>query len=232
MEEVRAEGDGVVVGDAARVLETEDGVGDELGGPGPIGGLRPGGRLGKARIVAPEEAGEERVGGVFVSDSGEAQFGDEAILEGAKEALNAALGLGTGGRHPVDSELLEEASHLGRGAGALELFVERPARRAGRPKDPMAIRIGGQGEAWAEGELAEEVEVAGGRFLLVEPAGEDLAGGIVDGGMEDEARAAVLEPGMMAAVELDEHPFLGHALTARAMLGWPPPARAGDASLV
>ena len=96
----------------------------------------------------------------------------------------------------------------------------------------MAIGVGCQGKAGAESELAEDVEVAGGRLLFVEPAGEDLARGVIDRGMEDEPRSAVLEPGVMAAVELDEHPFLGHAITARAVLGWPAPARAGDAGLV
>jgi hypothetical protein len=36
LQHMGAEGDGVVVGDDARVLETEDRVRDELGGPGTI----------------------------------------------------------------------------------------------------------------------------------------------------------------------------------------------------
>ncbi len=232
LQHVRTERDGMVVGDDARVLEAEDAIRDELGGPGTIRPLRPGCRPGKARIVAPEESGEKGVRGVFGGDARKTQFRNEPILQGAKDALNAALGLRTGGGHPVDPEFLQEASHLSRGARALELFFEAPVRVAGASEDAMAIGVGGEGEARAAGELAEDVEVAGGRFRIVKPAGEDLAGRIIDGGMEDESGATVFEPGMMAAVELDEHAFLGHAIAAGAMLWRAAPAGAGDAGMM
>src|SRR2546426_2906302 len=55
LEDVRPEGDGVVVGDDARVLETEQRLGDEVGGPGAIRGLGPSGGGGKTRSVAVGE---------------------------------------------------------------------------------------------------------------------------------------------------------------------------------
>lgn len=232
LKDVRAEGDRVVVGDDARVLKAEDGIRDEMGGPGAIGALRPRRGPGKARIVAAEESREEGVRRVFVGDARKAQLSHEPILQGAKDALNAALGLRTGGGHPVDPEFLQEASHLSRGARSVELFFEAPARGAGASEDAMAIGVGGEGEARAAGELAENVEVAGGGFLLVEPAGEDLACRIIDSGVEDKPRPAVFEPGMMAAIELDEHAFLRHAIAARTVLWRAPPARAGHTSFV
>lgn len=96
----------------------------------------------------------------------------------------------------------------------------------------MAIGVSGEGQARPKGELAEDVEIASGRFLLVEPPGEELARSIIDRCMEDEARSAIFEPGMMAAIELDEHPFLGHALAARAMLRRTAATWTGEAGLV
>lgn len=47
--------------------------------------------------------------------------------------------------------------------------------------------------------------------------------------MQDEARAAVLQPGVMAAVALDEHPGLRHAGAAGAVTRRPPDAGAAQA---
>ncbi len=69
-----------------------------------------------------------------------------------------------------------------------------------------------------------------GLFLGAKDAAEDFAGGIIDGRMEDQARAAVLEPGMMTAVHLDEETGLRHALAPAAMAGWATGPGAADAS--
>ena len=69
-------------------------------------------------------------------------------------------------------------------------------------------------------ERAQHQEIAVGIFLRAKGAGEDFTGGIVDGGVEDKAGAAVLEPGMVAAIHLDEQAGLRHALPAAAMAGW------------
>ncbi len=232
LEEMRPEGDGVIVGDDARVLETEKRLGDDVGGPGAIRGLGSSGGASKARVVASEESREEGVCRVFVGDAGETQFGHEAILERAEDALDAPLRLGTGRWDPVDPQFLQEASHLGGGPRSLKLFVETPAAVARAVEDSMAIRVGGQGETRSEGELAEDVKVADGRFLVLEPPGKDLPCGIIDRRVQHELRAAIFEPGMMTGIELDEHPFLGHALPAGAMLGGTPAAGAGNAGMV
>lgn len=232
LEDVRSEGDGVVIGDDAPVLEAEDGLGGQVLGPGPIGELRPDSGSSETRIVAAEESREEGIRRVLVGDAGQAEFGHEAVLEGTEDALDAALRLGAGRGHPADAQVLQEASDLSGSAHTLELFFDAPAAAAGAAEDPVAIGVSSQGKTGTQGELPEDLEVTGGGLLIVEPAGEDLACGVVDGGMEDEPRAAILEPGMMAAVELDEHAFLGHALAAGAVLGRAPATRAGDAGLL
>jgi len=232
LEDVRPEGDGVVVGDDARVLETEQRLGDEVGGPGAIRGLGPSGGASKARIVALEESREEGVRRVRVGDASETQFGHEAVLQRAEDPLDAAFRLGTGGRDPADPEFLQEASHLGGCPSPPKLLVEAPGAVASAMEDAVAIGVGGEGEARSEGEVAEDVKVTDGRFLFLEPPGEDLPCGIIDRGVEHEHGAAVFEPRMMTGIELDEHPFLGHALAAGAMFGGTPSPGAGEAGLV
>lgn len=68
-------------------------------------------------------------------------------------------------------------------------------------------------------------------FLGAKDASQDFARGIVDGCEEDEARAAILEPGMVTAVHLDEKPCLRHALAPAAMLGRSPGTGTPDARL-
>jgi len=67
--------------------------------------------------------------------------------------------------------------------------------------------------------LAEEQEVTCGVFLFAEDGSHDLAGGVVDGGDKAKVRAPVFKPGVWAAVDLQEHAWLGEAGTAAAVLG-------------
>src|SRR5262249_1020144 len=78
-------------------------------------------------------------------------------------------------------------------------------------------------------ELAQHQEIAVRIFLRAKDPGEDFAGGIVEGGVEDEARPPVLEPGMVAAVHLDEEAGLGHPLAPATMTGWSALGRTADA---
>ena len=54
-------------------------------------------------------------------------------------------------------------------------------------------------------------------YMRAKHGAQDTASGIVDGGEEHEAGAAVLEPGMVTAIELDEEAGLRHALPAAAV---------------
>ena len=57
----------------------------------------------------------------------------------------------------------------------------------------------------------------------------DGARGVVDGEQQGEARAALPEPGVMAAVELEQPPRPWHALAPHAVLWRAAPPRAGHA---
>ena len=57
----------------------------------------------------------------------------------------------------------------------------------------------------------------------------DGARGVVDGEQQGEARAALLEPGVMAAVDLEQHPRPWHALAPHAVPWRAAPPRAGHA---
>ncbi len=227
LEEGTIELHGVVVRDGAPVLEAADAR--EVGGRRPPRGLRLRGHMGEARVVARAEAVKDALGLGEGARLREAEFDDQTILKGAKEPLYAALALRRGGGDPADPEFLERTPDLRGGDGALELL--RQAWRSPRVamKDAMSISVGRGGQAIASDELAQQQEIAVCIFLGAKDASQDFARGIVDGRKEDEARATILEPGMVAAVHLDEEPGLGHALAPAAMLGRSPGAGTPDA---
>lgn len=215
LEETPVELHGVIVLDGALVLEAADAV--EVGRRGPPGqsGMR--GSLGEARIVAREKPIEDTLGLHQRASVGQAKLDHEAILERAEESLNATFTLRRPGRDPANAKFLERPSDLGGLGPALELRGQRQRGAGIAVKDPMPIGVGGGGEAIAPDQLAEEEKVAVGIFLKPKDTSEHLAGRIVDRGMEDEAGAAVLQPGVLAAVHLDEEAGLGHAFAAAAM---------------
>ena len=187
--------------------------------------------MGEAGIVARAEAVKDALGVGEGPRVREAEFDDEAILEGAKEPFHAALALGRGRGDPADPEFLERPPDLGRGEVAFELLRQALGSQWITMKDAMPIGVGGCRQAIASDELTQQQEITVGILLGAKDARQDFARGIVDGREEDEARAALLEPGMVAAVHLDEKPSLGHALAPAAMLGCSPGAWTSDARL-
>ncbi len=219
----------VVVRHGAPVLEAADAR--EVSGRRSPCRLRRGGGVGEARVVAWAEAVKDALGLGEGPRLRKAEFDDEAILEGAKESLHAALALRRGGGDPADSEFLERAADLGRGDVAFELLRQALRRPGIAMKDAMPIRVGRSGQAIAADELAQQQEIAVGILFGAKDARQDFARGIVDGREEDEAGAAILEPGMVAAVYLDEQAGLRHALASAAMLGCSSGAGTSDARL-
>lgn len=227
LEEGPVELHGVVVRDGAPVLEAANAR--EVGGPRSPRGLRLGGWVGEAGIVARAEAVKDALGLGECFRLREAEFDDEAILKGAKEPLHAALALGRGRGDPADAEFLERAPDLSGGDIALELLRQALGSPRIAMKDAMPIGVGGRGQAIAADQLAQQQEIAVGILLGAKDACEDFARGIVDGREEDEARATLLEPGMVTTVHLDEQSGLGHALAPATMLGRAPGAGTPDA---
>ncbi len=133
-------------------------------------------------------------------------------------------------RDRANPQFLESPAHLTEVALTAELFGERERRALPHLEDAVAIGVDGAREAVATEELAEEEEVAVRVFLAPKDSAEHVSGRIVERGQEDQARAAVLEPGVMAAIHLDEKAGLGHPFPAPTMAGWAASARAPDAS--
>jgi hypothetical protein len=217
LEETPVELNGVIVLDRAPVLEATDPIEISAGGSGPPGRLRMRGGVGEAGIVAGEKPSEhagrlgERAG------LGEAEFDHEAILEGAEETLNPTFGLRRMGPDPLDAQFLECPPDLSLPRDAAELVIEGERRVGIRTKDAMAIGVHGGREAITAAEMPEQEEVAVGIFLEAEDGPQHAPRRVIDGREEDEAGAAVLEPGMVTAIELDEEAGLRHALPAAAV---------------
>jgi hypothetical protein len=217
LEETAVELDGVVVLDGALVLEGADAVEIPQDRGRPPGGLGVSRGVSEAGIVAWEKAVEHALGLGERARLGEAELADQAILEGAKEPLDPPLGLGGMSADPADAEFLEGAPDLGGRGPALELLGQGERGAGIAVEDPVEVSVRRSGEAIAPDELAEEQEVAVGILLQAEDAAEDLARGVVYGRVEHETRPAIFEPGVVAAIHLDEESGLGHALTAAAM---------------
>ncbi len=189
------------------------------GAPGRTG-MR--GASGKARIVSREKVVEHALGLREGRGMGEAEFDDETILEGAEEALDTALGLGRLGGDPANEQVFQRAADLRGGGAALELVEQRQRRARIAVKDAMTIRVDGDGDAIAPDHPSQEQEVPMGVFVRAKDAAEDFASGIIDGGVEDQARPAGLQPGMVTRIQLDEQARLRHAVTT-ATMSWRPP---------
>jgi len=226
-----AERHGIIIGPRALVGEAADVVEIELGRQGPIGRPGLGGGVRKAGIIAREEGLQDGVGLVERAGPGEAEFTDEPILEGPPEPLDAALRLGGMGGDPVDAQLMQGAADLGQRAGvAAELLVEREGPGAGViGDDAMPIAVQRDGDAVGADQLTQHHEVARGLFLRPKGRRGHLVGGIVDGAMEHEARPASFEPGVVAAVPLEEQAGLRHALAPTTEAAPAARPRAGDA---
>ena len=123
---VRAQGDGVIGGDDALIAQAEAASEIEAARQGAEVAHRFGGGTGEALVVVGAEAGEHGVGLLDGGGVSEAKFADQAVLTGAPDALDAALGLGRVGGDLLDAEFVEGASELGGSLFSGELFGEGP----------------------------------------------------------------------------------------------------------
>lgn len=230
LEQVLAELHGIVVGHNALVGEAANIVEDLGRGQGAIRGAWIGGRLGEARIVAGEEARQDRVGLLEGTRPRATQFADESAVEGAPQALDAAFGLRRGGGDPADAELLEGASELRRRTLEAAQLLGECGRMAGiAMEDAVPVAIDCDRAAGVLHHLVQNPEVSHGIFFVPKDRGRHFAGGVVDGATEGQAGPAAFEPVMLAGVELEEEPFLRHALAPSAMATGTARAGAGQA---
>lgn len=123
------------------------------------------------------------------------------------------------GGDPADAQFLERAADLRGIVMSAELLGERHRCGARKRENTMAIRIHRTGDAVAAEQLPQEEQIALGVLGQAKESGQDPATGVINGGEEDEARASGFEPGMMAAVELDQQAGLRHARSAPTVTG-------------
>ena len=189
LDQAGAEADGVVAGDAARVAAAQA-VGEIAGRAAP-GGQGLDGRLREAAVVVGEIGGQVGLGRGHRGEPAEAELGDEAILEGVPESLDAALGLGRVGGDVADPEVPQDLAELGGMLPALQLFLETPVGVIA-DEDAEAIPVEGHGQAVLLGQPLQQREIAMQVLGGAEVEGEDGAGGVVDG-----ERYAIVEEGML-----------------------------------
>jgi len=211
--------DRIVVGNGALLLETTDRLEDLGRWGGSPRGREVHGAPREAGIVAREKARQDALRVRERLRVREAQFGDEPVLKGAKEPFDTAFSLGRVGGDPADAQFLERAADLRGVVVPAELLGERHGRGARKRENTMAIRVHRAGDAMAAEQLPQEEQIAGGVLGQAKESGEDPATGVIDGREEDEARSPGFEPGMMAAIELDQQARLRHARAAPTMAG-------------
>src|SRR2546428_7443328 len=166
-------------------------------------------RRGEAAIVVRHEDREEGLGGGRGGETPEAQLLDEAILERPVGALDPALRLRAVGAETVDVEVAEGAAELRESGATLGAIAGLDMTDA----EPDAVERHG---------LAVTLEVAPGRVEVIERGLgvreaelHEAAGGVVDVDQQRAARATILEPSVLAAIELDELAEAGPTLPRR-----------------
>lgn len=211
----------VIIADSAAVLEAADRVQIQVTRDRTKrgGAIRRGAR--EALIVAGDVGGQKGVRSGEVADAREAELTDQPILEGSAEALDAAFRLRRRGGDPLDAEFGKRPADLGGIGAPAQLLLQRQRRLFRSMEDAVVIGVDGDRQAVGGGDLAEEQEVARRILALAEDGAQDGSGGVIDGVEQDEGWAALLQPGVMTAVHLDEHAGAGHPLTALAELGRP-----------
>ena len=95
----------------------------------------------------------------------------------------------------------------------------------------MAVAIKGQGDSPLPDQPFQEHQVAAGVLAGAECRLGHGAGGVVHGDEQRQLRSQVLQPGMVAAVDLHQHALLGHAPAPEAVLLGAAAARTADACL-
>ena len=83
----------------------------------------------------------------------------------------------------------------------------------------------GHRNAAAPYQSLHQPEIAEAVLLLAEQGVDHAAGGVIHGEEQRELRPVLAQPTVMAAVQLDQHAFLGHPLAAHPVLGRAPSSR-------
>ena len=152
---------------------------------------------GETGVEARHEARQERVAGLDVADLGHAHLLHQPVLQGPVDPFDPTFGLARAGAQDLDGEFGQRPAELGHALAALGVLL-------GHAEDGMPVAVEGNRAAMGLKIALEGLEVGKGTLRGHEPQLHELAGRIVD---EDEQRAGVgtiLEPAMLAAIDLDQ----------------------------
>ena len=100
---------------------------------------------------------------------------------------------------------------------------------AGKLEHAVAVAVQGGGYAPALDQSLHQGEVTAGVFLGTEHGVDHSAGGVVHRQQQGELGTVIAQPLVETAVDLHQHPSLGHPLPPHPVLGRTPVAGAGNA---
>ena len=177
-----------------------------------------------AGVVAGQEVLQHRRGLIHGPSIGQAEFGYQPVLEGPRRPFHPALGLGRAGEDLPDTQLLQATGELS--------GFRRSLRLAGvvlEYRVPVAVQR--QWNAPALDQALQQREVSGGVLAAAKHGVDHGAAGVVHRQQQGEFGTSVLQPGVMTAVQLQQHPRLGHPLAAKTVRRRAAAAGTADAGL-
>jgi hypothetical protein len=174
-----AQGEGVIGADDALVTQAEAASEIEAARQGAEVGHGFGGGARETLVVVEAEPGQYGVGLLQGGGMNQAEFADQAVLTGAPDAFDAALGLGRVGGDLLDAEFVERASELRGRLLARQLFGPGPVGIVAR-EDTVTIAVEAERDAVGGDHGVQDAQVADSIFgFELKVSGEDLAGGVV-----------------------------------------------------
>ena len=206
--------DRVVPSHLAGALEAEDFVQGPVSVPRAVGRLGHIGRDRKPRVVAGQEVPEHGIGLVYGAGAGQAQFGHQPVLKSAGGTFHSALGLGRAGEDLLDAQFHQGTAEV----GSFHRRLDVPGL-AGELEHAVAVAVQGGGYAPALDQSLHQDEVAPGVLLGTEHRGGHRGGGVVNRQQQGELGTVLAQPPVETAVDLHQHPFLGHSLSPYPVLG-------------
>src|SRR6266404_5675336 len=204
----------IVVADAALVMKAADAI--QIFGSGTPSLFRIARCASEAAVVVGQEVVKDLVGGTQIRCTGQAEFAGEAVLKGAPEAFDAALGLGTLGSDVGDAQLLPSAAKLRGLAATGKLFFHRPVLVIA-DEDTVAVAIQAERYAEAAQQAVEQEKITARVFGGEEFGNQDFACGVVQECEQGKLRAAILQPVVQASVEQQHLALTSTRQTALAM---------------
>ena len=204
----------VVVANAALVKKAADVI--EIFGSWPPSLFGIARRTAETSVVVGKKTAQDLVGGVQIVGTGQTQLAGEAILKGAPEAFDAALGLRTLGSNVGNAELFESAAELRGLAAAGELFFHAPVIVVA-DEDAVAITVKTEGNAAAAQQAVEQAKIAARVFGGKEFGDGNFARGVVQEAEQGKLRAAIFEPAVKAGVQQQHLAFPSTCQAALAM---------------